>query len=43
VQIGGSTDFQGWGLQVRGVDPGVARMAATTCRLPGRAALPPER
>jgi len=42
VQIGGSTDFQGWGLQVRGVDPGVARMAATTCRLPGRAALPPD-
>ena len=41
VQVGGSTDFCGWGLQVRGVDPGVARMAETTCRLPGGAALPP--
>jgi ectoine hydroxylase-related dioxygenase (phytanoyl-CoA dioxygenase family) len=41
VQIGGSTDFSGWGLQVRGADPGVARMAATTCRLPGGVALPP--
>ena len=41
VQIGGSTDFYGWGLQVRGVDPGVARMAESTCRLPGGATLPP--
>jgi ectoine hydroxylase-related dioxygenase (phytanoyl-CoA dioxygenase family) len=41
VQIGGSTDFYGWGLQVRGVDPGVARMASSTCRLPGGASLPP--
>jgi phytanoyl-CoA hydroxylase len=41
VQVGGSTDFCGWGLQVRGVDPGMARMVATTCRLPGGAALPP--
>jgi ectoine hydroxylase-related dioxygenase (phytanoyl-CoA dioxygenase family) len=41
VQVGGSTDFAGWGLQVRGVDPGVARMAAGSCRLPGRVALPP--
>jgi phytanoyl-CoA hydroxylase len=41
VQVGGSTDFCGWGLQVRGVDPGVARMAETTCRLPGGAALHP--
>ena len=43
VQVGGSTDFCGWGLQVRGVDPRVARMAETTCRLPGGAALPPHR
>jgi ectoine hydroxylase-related dioxygenase (phytanoyl-CoA dioxygenase family) len=41
VQVGGSTDFCGWGLQVRGIDPGVVRMAETTCRLPGGAALPP--
>jgi phytanoyl-CoA hydroxylase len=41
VQVGGSTDFCGWGLQVRGVGPGVARMAETTCRLPGGAALSP--
>ena len=41
VQVGGSTDFCGWGLQVRGVDPGTVRMAETTCRLPGgTAALP---
>lgn len=41
VQVGGSADFYGWGLQVRGVDPGVARMAQTACRLPGGAALLP--
>jgi phytanoyl-CoA hydroxylase len=40
VQIGGATDFC-WGLQVRGIDPGVARMAAATCRLPGGVALAP--
>jgi ectoine hydroxylase-related dioxygenase (phytanoyl-CoA dioxygenase family) len=38
VQIGGSTDFAGCGLQVRGIDPGVARMAAGSCRLPGHGA-----
>lgn len=35
VQVGGSSDFFGWGLQVRGVDPGTVRMAEGTCKLPG--------
>jgi len=35
VQVGGSIDFYGWGLQVRGVDPGTVRMEAATCKLPG--------
>jgi ectoine hydroxylase-related dioxygenase (phytanoyl-CoA dioxygenase family) len=39
VQVGGSTEFFGWGLKVRGVDPGTVRMAETTCRLPGGPAL----
>ena len=34
VQVGGPTDIPGLGLQVRGVDPGVVRMDAQTCRLP---------
>jgi ectoine hydroxylase-related dioxygenase (phytanoyl-CoA dioxygenase family) len=41
VQVGGSTDIPGLGLQVRGVDPGIVRMDAGTCRLPGGFALPP--
>lgn len=41
VQVGGSTDFCGWGLQVRGVDPGTVRMAEATCRLPAGTALLP--
>ena len=41
VQVGGWTEFAGWGLQVRGVDPGIVRMDAATCRLPGNFALPP--
>lgn len=39
VQVGGATDAYGWGLQVRGVDRGVVRMAAGVCRLPGRRAI----
>lgn len=34
VQVGGGTDNPGWGLQVRGVDPGIVRMEAGTCKLP---------
>ncbi len=41
VQIGGSIDFYGWGLQVRGVDPGTVRMAEGTCKLPWGAAIRP--
>jgi ectoine hydroxylase-related dioxygenase (phytanoyl-CoA dioxygenase family) len=41
VQVGGSNDFYGWGLQVRGVAPGTVRMAEGTCRLPGRVAIHP--
>jgi phytanoyl-CoA hydroxylase len=41
VQVGGSTAIAGWGLQVRGRDPGTVRMAAGTCRLPGAVALRP--
>lgn len=43
VQVGGSTDFYGWGLQVRGVDPGRVRMAAGACQLPGGVVLRPRR
>jgi len=42
VQVGGARDFYGWGLQVRGVDPGTVRMAEGTCKLPGGAAIRPE-
>lgn len=41
VQVGGSTDIPGWGLQVRGIDPGTVRMDAGTCRLPGGVATRP--
>ncbi len=41
VQVGGSRDFYGWGLQVRGVDPGTVRMAEGTCKLPWGAAIRP--
>ena len=41
VQVGGWTEFAGWGLQVRGVAPGTVRMAAGTCRLPGGTAIGP--
>ena len=34
VQVGGPTEIPGLGLQVRGIDPGVVRMDAQTCRLP---------
>ena len=34
LQVGGPTDIPGLGLQVRGIDPGVVRMDAQTCRLP---------
>ena len=34
VQVGGWTDFAGWRLQVRGINPGIVRMDAGTCRLP---------
>ena len=40
VQVGGSTNFAGWGLQVRGVDRGIVRMVETTCKLPGAASRP---
>jgi ectoine hydroxylase-related dioxygenase (phytanoyl-CoA dioxygenase family) len=44
VQVGGPTEIPGLGLQVRGIDPGVVRMDAQTCRLPvPRAARPPAR
>ena len=43
VQLGGSTDFAGCGLQVRGVDRGVVRMEAGSCRLPGQGQPPPRR
>jgi ectoine hydroxylase-related dioxygenase (phytanoyl-CoA dioxygenase family) len=35
VQVGGSTDLCGWGLQVRGVDTGMVRMVEARCPLPG--------
>ena len=43
VQVGGWTEFAGWGLQVRGVDPGVVRMETGTCKLPGGVAIRPAR
>jgi ectoine hydroxylase-related dioxygenase (phytanoyl-CoA dioxygenase family) len=41
VQVGGWTDIPGLGLQVRGINPGIVRMDAGTCRLPGGVRLPP--
>jgi phytanoyl-CoA hydroxylase len=41
VQVGGVTDCYGWGLQVRGVNPGVVRMAEGTCKLPQGGAIRP--
>ncbi len=41
VQVGGSSDNAGWGLQVRGIDPGIVRMDAATCKLPRGIAVRP--
>ena len=43
VQLAGQSGHFGWGLQVRGVNPGVVRMVEGVLRLPGALEDPPAR
>jgi hypothetical protein len=41
LELGGPDDHFGYGLQVRGVDPGVVRMIEGVVRLPYKTGRPP--
>ena len=43
VQVGGHTGHWGWGMQVRGTNPGVVRMVEGTFKLPGEIVNPLQR